>query len=176
MIADSAYGSEENYAYLEQERVGNYLKYNTFYQEHRPHFQPKAFDANFWPYDADQDIFTCPNQQPLHFVTTRKEHTQNGFETERRVYECADCSQCPLKAQCTKAEGNRQIRISLRLRAFRRKPTKTCAPSKASVAQTALHRCRDGFRADQTRLGLSQVPLTRVRKSESRVGPALHRP
>jgi hypothetical protein len=34
------------------------------------------------------------------------------------VYACADCSQCPLKAQCTKAEGNRQIRISFRLRAF----------------------------------------------------------
>lgn len=119
IVADSAYGSEENYAYLEQEQVGNYLKYNTFYQEHRPHFKPKPFDANFWPYDEQQDTFTCPNDQPLHFVRLRKEHTQNGFETERRVYECADCSQCPLKGQCTKAEGNRQIRVSFRLRAFR---------------------------------------------------------
>ncbi len=119
VVADSAYGSEENYAYLAQEQVGNYLKYNTFYQEHRKHFQPKPFDANFWSYQPEHDTFTCPQGHPLHFVSTRKERTDNGFETERRVYECADCATCPLKAQCTKAEGNRQIRISFRLREFR---------------------------------------------------------
>lgn len=133
IVADSAYGSEENYAYLEQEQLGNYLKYNTFYQEHRPHFKPKAFDANFWPYDADHDTFTCPHEQPLHFVTIRKEHTQNGFETERRVYECADCSQCPLKAQCTQAEGNRQIRISFRLRAFRAQANQNLCSEKGKL-------------------------------------------
>jgi hypothetical protein len=40
VIADSAYGSEENYAYLEQEQVGNYLKYNTFGKEQRPRYKP----------------------------------------------------------------------------------------------------------------------------------------
>jgi hypothetical protein len=30
VIADSGYGSEENYAYLQAEQVGNYDKYNTF--------------------------------------------------------------------------------------------------------------------------------------------------
>jgi len=119
IVADSAYGSEENYAYLEQEKVGNYLKYNTFYQEHRKHFKPKPFDANFWPYDPQTDTFTCPNGQPLHFLHTRQERTDNGFQTERRVYECADCSHCPLKAQCTRAAGNRQFRVSFRLRQLR---------------------------------------------------------
>lgn len=133
IVADSAYGSEENYAYLEQEQVGNYLKYNTFYPEHRPHFKPKPFDANFWPYDAEQDTFTCPHEQSLHFVTTRKEHTQNGFATERRVYACADCSQCPLKAQCSKAEGNRQIRISFRLRAFRAQANQNLCSEKGQL-------------------------------------------
>ena len=136
VIADSAYGSEENYSYLEQEQVGNYLKYNTFYQEHRPHFQPKPFDANFWPYDAQQDTFTCPNAQSLHYLHTRKEHTQNGFETERRVYECADCSQCPLKAQCTQAQGNRQIRISFRLRAFRQQANENLCSEKGKRLRT----------------------------------------
>lgn len=35
--------------------------------------------------------------------------------------------------------------------------------SKASCCETALQGCRDGFRAHQARLGLSQVPLARVR-------------
>ena len=119
IVADSAYGSEENYAYLEQEKVGNYLKYHTFYQEHRKHFKPKPFDATFWPYDPQTDTFTCPQGQSLHFLHTRQERTDNGFQTERRVYECAECSACPLKAQCTRAAGNRQIRVSFRLRQFR---------------------------------------------------------
>jgi transposase len=129
IVADSAYGSEENYLFLEQEQVGNYLQYNTFYQEHRKHFKPKPFDANFWPYDPETDTFTCPQDQPLHFLHIRREKTDNGFETERRVYECSNCSACPLKQQCTRAAGNRQIRISLRLRQFRAKAAENlCSP------------------------------------------------
>jgi transposase len=130
IIADSAYGSEENYAYLEQEKVGNYLQYNTFYQEHRKHFKPKPFDANFWPYDPETDTFTCPQDQPLHFLHIRREKTDNGFETERRVYACSDCSACPLKHQCTRAAGNRQIRVSFRLRQFRVQAAKNLCSEK----------------------------------------------
>ncbi len=47
--------------------------------------------------------------------TTRCHRPDNGYESERRVYQCDDCSQCPLKEKCTKAEGNRQIQVSFRL-------------------------------------------------------------
>jgi ABC-2 type transport system ATP-binding protein/transposase len=39
---------------------------------------------------------------------------------EQVNYECKECSQCPLKAQCTQAKGNRKIRISFRLLEYRR--------------------------------------------------------
>ena len=32
-----------------------------------------------------------------------------------RVYECSDCSSCPHKSECTKAQGNRQIRFNKKL-------------------------------------------------------------
>jgi hypothetical protein len=32
-VADAAYGSEQNYVYVEEKKIGNYLKYNTFYQD-----------------------------------------------------------------------------------------------------------------------------------------------
>src|SRR5690606_8827230 len=35
IVADAGYGSEENYAYLQQHDVENYVKYNTFYQDTR---------------------------------------------------------------------------------------------------------------------------------------------
>lgn len=118
-IADSAYGSEENYAYLEKEGIEAFVKYNTFHQESKPRRKPKPFAAEEMAYDETQDIFTCPGGQPLCYKTTHHHRSANGFESERRVYECADCSQCPLKEKCTKAAGNRQIQVSFRLREMR---------------------------------------------------------
>jgi len=114
-IADSAYGSEENYAYLEKEGIEAYVKYNTFYQETKPRYKPNPFAAEQMPYDEAEDAFTCPNGKLLHYKATHHYHTDNHYESERRKYVCEECSQCPLKAQCTKAEGNRQIQVSFRL-------------------------------------------------------------
>jgi transposase len=114
-IADSAYGSEENYTYLKQEGIEAYVKYNTFHQETKPRHKPNPFAAENLPYDEATDVFTCPNGKLLHYQATHRYHTDNGFESQRRLYACQDCSQCPLKQQCTKAEGNRQIKVSFRL-------------------------------------------------------------
>ena len=35
-VGDAGYGSEENYAFLEKEGLGNFLKYNTFHREQHP--------------------------------------------------------------------------------------------------------------------------------------------
>jgi len=45
--------------------------------------------------------------------------TDNGYLTHRRIYECHQCGECPLKPECTKAKRNRTIRISFRLREYR---------------------------------------------------------
>ena len=115
IIADSAYGSEENYVYLEQEKVGSYLKCNTFHQEQKRRYVPNPFAIENMSYDKEKDEFTCPNGQKLNYQSTHHYRTKNGFESERRVYECADCSQCPLKEKCTRAVGNRQAKVSFRL-------------------------------------------------------------
>lgn len=60
-IADSAYGSEENYAYLEREGITAYVRYNTFHQETKPRHKLNPFAAEQMLYDAAQDTFTCPN-------------------------------------------------------------------------------------------------------------------
>ena len=122
---DAAYGSEENYAYLEANRMKNYLKYNSFYQETHPprkleRIQKTSFRSENFPYDPDQDIFTCPAHHPLTYRETRPYRTENGYLSERRYYECSECAACPLKPQCTRAKGNRRIQVSFKLREFRR--------------------------------------------------------
>jgi transposase len=124
VVADSAYGSEENYAYLEQEQVGNYLKYNTFGKEQRPRFKPNPFAADQMEYDADKDELICPAGKRLTYQYSSHPKTENGYQTERRCYEAEDCTGCPLKEQCTKAKGNRKVNLGLQLKAWRQQARK----------------------------------------------------
>ncbi len=119
VIADSAYGSEENYAYLEQEQVGNYLKYNTFGQEQRAHYKPNPFAVDQMAYDPQKDELICPAGKRLTYRYTFHSKSENGYRGERRCYEAEDCRDCPLRAQCYKAKGNRQVWLALRLKAWR---------------------------------------------------------
>jgi hypothetical protein len=124
-VTDAAYGSEENYAYLEQHQLGNYLKYTTFYQDTHRYRNPEiirkhSFRADHFEYDPQTDEFICPNKQRLSYLFTGKYKTENGYESERRHYQCANCQDCPLKSQCTKAKGNRRIQVSFQLIEYRR--------------------------------------------------------
>lgn len=124
IVADAAYGSEENYAYLEQHRAENFLKYNTFYQDTHRYRNPDViqahqFRAENFRYDPETDTFFCPASKPLLFQYASRYTTDNGYVTNRRYYECFDCTDCPLRSQCTKAKGNRKIRISHRLLKYR---------------------------------------------------------
>jgi len=119
VMADSAYGSEENYAYLAQEQVGNYLKYNTFGQEQRARYKPNSFAADQMEYDPEKDELICPAGKRLRYQYTSHPTTENGYRAERRCYQAEDCQDCPLKAQCTKAKGNRWVELSFQLKAWR---------------------------------------------------------
>lgn len=124
IVADAGYGSEENYSYLEQHHLENYVKYSNFYQE--THRQRKVVDerdtrqyrAERFPYDAEKDEFICPGNKRLHYVKTTSYTSVNGYQTERRHYECEDCQDCLRKRFCTQARGNRQIQTSLKLRDY----------------------------------------------------------
>jgi transposase len=119
IVGDAAYGSEENYAYLEREGLDSYLKYNTFDREQKKRYHPDPFKAEHMPYDPEQDVFTCPNGQPLTYQATHHPKTKNGYRIEQRVYACGDCQGCPVKAHCTRAAGNRQLHVSFQAWAYR---------------------------------------------------------
>lgn len=121
IIADSGYGSEENYAYLEKQGLGNYVKYNTFHLEEKKKYKNDAFRVENWAYDEANDEFICPAGKRLKYQGIRKYRTENGYLSERRYYECEDCSGCPFKERCTKSPGNRKVRASLKLRKLKEK-------------------------------------------------------
>ncbi len=124
VITDAGYGSEENYAFLAEHALGNFVKYNTFHQEQVKHRKPElirreSFRSENFPYAAERDEFVCPAGERLTYRGTRHLRTENGYPTERRLYECGACGTCPWKGECTQARGNRRLQVSFRLEQFR---------------------------------------------------------
>jgi len=119
MVADGGYGSEENYAYLEKAGVDYFVKYPLFDREQKRSWRKQIYRVENWPYDAEGDQFTCPQGRGLHYRKTDRVQTANGYLSWRRRYECPDCSGCPVKAQCTRAAGNRRLDVSMPLMAYR---------------------------------------------------------
>jgi transposase len=119
VIADAGYGSEENYVYLEEQGSEAYVKYNTFHREQKKRSKKKRYHSDQFPYDEEKDEFVCPAAKRMIYRETIQFTTDNGFPTERRIYECEDCSGCVLKPECTRAKGNRRIQVSFRLKEMR---------------------------------------------------------
>lgn len=63
-------------------------------------------------YDAKNDTYTFHAGRTLYSVYIKKHRNRNGYESEVTVYECTDCSGCLCKDKCTKAKGNKKLRVS----------------------------------------------------------------
>jgi transposase len=116
LIADAGYGSEENYAFMQQNDIKAYVKYNTFHYEHKKRSKkPLRYRPEDFTYLPDEEQYLCPQGKRLAYLFTRKHVSENGYVSNRRVYECSDCQDCPVKPQCMKAAGNRRIYIAVEL-------------------------------------------------------------
>ncbi|MGG1556444.1 IS1182 family transposase [Paenibacillus ferrarius] len=113
VIADAGYGGEENYDYLEQNEIEAIVKYSTYHREKSKAWQKDISKIDNWTYHNEEDTWTCAAGQTLVFRRESKEKTESGYEIEYRHYRSTSCEGCPLKSQCTKTEGNREVKVSL---------------------------------------------------------------
>ena len=113
--ADSGYGNQENYEYLEKNNIKNYIKYPLFHKEETKKFKEKKYNWQNMEYNETRDEFVCPEGKILKPVSTREDKTETGFVQTSTVYECTECANCRYKSECTKAKGNRQIRFNKKL-------------------------------------------------------------
>jgi transposase len=112
VVADAGYGSEENYAYLEQVGVEGYVKYPLFRKQQKRSWRKQRFRIENWKYDPTRDEYLCPAGQNLTYQYTQQYTTDHGYRTSRRVYGCGTCASCSLKPQCTRGAGNRHVKIN----------------------------------------------------------------
>ena len=63
-------------------------------------------------YDETADTYTCHAGKKLKPLFVKKQKSKSGYESEVTVYECEECSGCPYKEKCTRAQGNKRLYIS----------------------------------------------------------------
>ena len=121
-VADSGYGSEENYRFMDEAGMDSYVKYNRFHIEQRPRYKPNPFHHDNFHYNADEDYYVCPMGQHMTRVGTSHSKTASGYRSENARYRAQNCKGCPLRCLCYKAKGDRRtIEVNHRLNEYKRK-------------------------------------------------------
>ena len=120
-VADSGYGSEENYEYLQNNDIEAYVKYPFFHAEQKKKYRNNAFIAQNLFYNREKDYFVCPMGQHMEKVGASTRTSESGYVSYLTVYQAKNCTGCPLKCLCHKAKGNRQIETNHKLNEYRKK-------------------------------------------------------
>ncbi len=122
VTADSGYGSEQNYEYLEANNCTAYIKYNYFHQEQQgKRLKKYPFAAEHLYYNKEQDYYVCPMGQHMNNIGTFTRKNDSGFEQTISRYQTKNCEGCPLRGVCHKAKGNRIIEINHNLNKYKQK-------------------------------------------------------
>ena len=110
-VADAGYGSFNNYLYCEEHGMKKYMKFTMFKKEcEDKSYREDPYRAVNFPINKNGNP-VCPNGKEFHYLKTRPVRGNKYGRTEE-IYQCEDCSNCPHKSKCSKAEGNRTIRLN----------------------------------------------------------------
>ncbi len=112
IVADSGYGSEENYEYMFRNGMTPYVKYNMFHVEQRRGYRNNPFRVSNLFYNPHDDFYVCPMGQKMKFIRREKRYTASGYQQTVSVYRASRCQGCPLRGQCHKSKRDRQIEVN----------------------------------------------------------------
>ena len=121
VVADSGYGSEENYLFMDTHDIETYVKYNYFHKEQRPRYTPNPFSPAGLYYNKEQDFHVCPMGQHMRRIGMKRSINSNGFVTYSVRFQAERCEGCPLRGSCFKARGNRIIEVNHQLQQYKQK-------------------------------------------------------
>ena len=112
VVADSGYGSEENYEFMQRNDIEPFVKFNYFHKEQKRAFKKNGFLSQNLYYNSEEDYYVCPMGQHMDKVGKKRNKTASGYKSTSTLYEAKNCNGCPLKCLCTNAKGNRRIEVN----------------------------------------------------------------
>ena len=123
VVADAGYASEENFDYLDNNEQNAFIKPQMYEISKTRKYKNDIFRPEHMQYDAEADEYICPGGKKLKYIETKKQKTDNGYETSRKVYQCESCEGCPHRSKCHKSQYDRKIEVSHKLKNQNRKAT-----------------------------------------------------
>ena len=122
IVADSGYGSEQNYEFMFEQGLTPYVKFNMFHKEMKRAFKNNSFlPANMF-YNAAKDYYVCPMGQHLTFCGIAETSSDLGYISTISFYRAQNCKGCPLRGMCYKGKADRRtIQINHKNNAYRNK-------------------------------------------------------
>jgi transposase len=136
IIADSIFGTAQNYELLEQEQINNYLKFPSFHAEQKSNYKDNVFLKDNFFYDPVSDTYSCPNDELLtHRRSYTHIHKRTGYQSEMKEYECRNCSDCAFYKQCCKSEkgANRTLHVNPKLEHYKAEARVNLSSEKGKV-------------------------------------------
>jgi len=112
IIADAGYGSLENYSYLKEKNLRNYVKYNYWYRDVKRKTDRKKWDIHSFIYDKSTDEYICPNGERLYYEGTKESKTKNGYTQILKYYKYDNCYDCMMKEKCTRGKYSRTLVVN----------------------------------------------------------------
>jgi len=111
LCADGGYGSLYNFGDLDERGITAVIKAPA------NHRRPKPYSRYALDYHPEEDEYRCPQDRrmPLKQIKSYDYGPDKQRSATTRVYECTDCSGCPVKADCTYGDGNRTIQFTSEL-------------------------------------------------------------
>lgn len=177
IVADAGYGSEANYEDVMIHRKRTPLiTYGMYRKEQKKKYQQDPFQLSNWAYAEKTDSYICPNEKRLSFqyYSTRKD--SSGFVRQFKVYECEDCTGCPLRHLCTKATEGTNRKISMNLKWAHQKAyvqQKLSEPGTAAIYRQRKIDVEPVFGFLKANLGFTRFSVRGKSKVKNEIGLAL---
>lgn len=121
VVADSGYGSEQNYEFLFGNGIIPFVKYNMFHAEKKRKYRNDIFRVENLFYNRELDFYVCPMGQRLEHVRDEQRVSELGYVSTVSIYRAKRCEGCPMRGLCHKGKGPRTIEVNHRNNELRAK-------------------------------------------------------
>ena len=105
ITADAGYESEENYVFLEKNGQLSYIKPANYEMSKTRKYQNDIGRIENMKYDEQTDSYICRNNKKLRVDYIKHTKSKTGYISEKTIYKCENCKECPYKNECIKGNN-----------------------------------------------------------------------